>query len=140
MLTDHGLAAANDAMKSMVAMVTFASGAWESWPGTPVSHKSMRAPTVFRLFILVGRKMPTGMGRMARRFFHPVGEYIEKRLANPFTAPHIAPLAKAFGRLQQTTLWLEKRELQIQKRQVPPRLNICVCLVSLNRLHVVANG
>jgi Acetyl-CoA dehydrogenase C-terminal like len=37
-----------------------------------------------------------------------VSEYIEKRAANPFTAPHIAPLAKAFGRLQQTTLWLGK--------------------------------
>jgi hypothetical protein len=26
---------------------------------------------------LVGRKLPMGTGRLARRFFHPVGAYLE---------------------------------------------------------------
>ncbi len=108
MLTDHGSAAANDAMQ-----VHGGHGYIREW-GMEQLARDARITQIYegtngiQALDLVGRKMPTGMGRMARRFFHPVGEYIEKRAANSFTAPHIAPLAKAFGRLQQTTLWLGK--------------------------------
>jgi len=52
---------------------------------------------------LVGRKMPQGMGRALRFFFHPVSEYIEEKSADPALMEFVMPLAKAFGRLQKAT-------------------------------------
>jgi len=52
---------------------------------------------------LVGRKLPQGMGRLLRRFFHPVLAFIEATQAEPAMADFALPLAKAFGRLQQAT-------------------------------------
>jgi alkylation response protein AidB-like acyl-CoA dehydrogenase len=57
---------------------------------------------------LVGRKLPTGTGRLARQFFHPVTADLERMAGNPALIEFISPLAKAFGRLQQATLWLAK--------------------------------
>ena len=108
MLTDHGFAAANDAVQ-----VHGGHGFIREW-GMEQLVRDARITQIYegtngiQALDLVGRKMPAGMGRMARRFFHPVQTYIDKRLANPFTAQAIGPLAKAFGRLQQTTLWLGK--------------------------------
>jgi alkylation response protein AidB-like acyl-CoA dehydrogenase len=111
MLTDHGSAAANDAMQ-----IHGGHGYIREW-GMEQLARDARITQIYegtngiQALDLVGRKLPAGTGRLARRFFHQVGEYIAKREANPFTAPHIAPLAKAFGRLQQTTLWLAKAGL-----------------------------
>ncbi len=111
MLTDHGFAASNDAMQ-----IHGGHGYIREW-GMEQLARDARITQIYegtngiQALDLVGRKLPTGLGRMARRFFHQVGEYIAKREANPVTAPHIAPLAKAFGRLQQTTLWLGKAGL-----------------------------
>ena len=108
MLTDHGFAAANDAVQ-----VHGGHGFIREW-GMEQLVRDSRITQIYegtngiQALDLVGRKMPAGMGRMARRFFHPIQTYIDKRLANPFTAQAIGPLAKAFGRLQQTTLWLGK--------------------------------
>jgi alkylation response protein AidB-like acyl-CoA dehydrogenase len=108
MLTDLGFAAANDAMQ-----VHGGHGYIREW-GMEQLVRDARIAQIYegtngiQALDLVGRKLPTGMGRMARRFFHPVQTYIDKRMANPFTAQAIGPLAKAFGRLQQTTLWLGK--------------------------------
>ena len=55
---------------------------------------------------LVGRKLPTGTGRLARRFFHPVSTYIELASENPAMLDFVLPLAKAFAKLQQATAWL----------------------------------
>jgi butyryl-CoA dehydrogenase len=52
---------------------------------------------------LVGRKMPAHAGRYLRSFFHPVSDYIAARKTDPALAEFIAPLEKAFGRLQQAT-------------------------------------
>jgi len=52
---------------------------------------------------LVGRKLPQGMGRLLRRFFHPVLAFIETTQVEPEMAEFVLPLAKAFGRLQQVT-------------------------------------
>jgi alkylation response protein AidB-like acyl-CoA dehydrogenase len=108
MLTDLGFAAANDAMQ-----VHGGHGYIREW-GMEQLVRDARIAQIYegtngiQALDLVGRKLPAGMGRMARRFFHPVQTYIDKRMANPFTAQAIGPLAKAFGRLQQTTLWLGK--------------------------------
>ncbi len=52
---------------------------------------------------LVGRKMPEGAGRLLRRFFHPVSEYIAAKVEDEAMGEFVQPLAKAFVRLQQAT-------------------------------------
>ncbi|WP_419799374.1 MAG: acyl-CoA dehydrogenase C-terminal domain-containing protein [Terasakiella sp.] len=52
---------------------------------------------------LIGRKMPDKAGRLLRRFFHPVQDYIEQNVMDEELGEFVQPLAKAFGRLQQAT-------------------------------------
>ena len=52
---------------------------------------------------LVGRKLPQGMGRLLRPFFHPVSRFIEENGSNPALKDYVLPLAKAFARLQTAT-------------------------------------
>ena len=52
---------------------------------------------------LVGRKMPEGAGRLLRRFFHPVSEYVAAKVEDEVLGEFVQPLAKAFVRLQQAT-------------------------------------
>ena len=61
---------------------------------------------------LVGRKLPEGMGRLLRRFFHPVLAFIEANQADADLAAFVLPLAKAFGRLQQATGWVAQQGLR----------------------------
>jgi len=60
---------------------------------------------------LVGRKLPMHMGRLLRTFFHPVDAYIRARLEKPELAEFVLPLAKAFGRLQQSSALLAQKGL-----------------------------
>ena len=55
---------------------------------------------------LVGRKMPFRTGRYLRRFFHPVEAFLAAEAGNEALQEFVAPLAKAFERLQRATLWL----------------------------------
>ena len=52
---------------------------------------------------LVGRKLPDGMGRLMRRFYHPVDAFIQANMTNPEMKDFVMPLAKAFARLQSVT-------------------------------------
>src|SRR3546814_3834000 len=61
---------------------------------------------------LVGRKLGQNMGRLLRRFFHPVGAYVEAGMAKPELAEFVAPLAKSLSRLQQSTLWIAQQGLK----------------------------
>ena len=61
---------------------------------------------------LVGRKMPTHMGRYLRRFFHPVQQFLEEEARNPQMEEFVAPTAKAFERLQRATGWLGQESLK----------------------------
>ena len=61
---------------------------------------------------LVGRKLPAHGGRYLRRFFHPLAEYLESRAGEPRMAPMIAPLGKAFGRLQRATAFIAERGMR----------------------------
>ena len=60
---------------------------------------------------LVGRKLPTHLGRSLRHFFHPVSNFIEKNQSNAALAEFILPLAKSFGRLQNATLFIAQKSL-----------------------------
>lgn len=52
---------------------------------------------------LVGRKMGQGYGRLLRRFFHPVTDFIEKNQNDPQLQEFVFPLAKSVAKLQQLT-------------------------------------
>src|SRR3546814_4892587 len=61
---------------------------------------------------LVGRKLGQNMGRLLRRFFHPVQAYVEAGMTRPELAEFVAPLAKSLSRLQQSTLWIAQQGLK----------------------------
>ena len=61
---------------------------------------------------LVGRKLPQHMGRLLRRFFHPVADFLEENRAEAELMDFVLPLAKAFGRLQQATAWVAQQGLR----------------------------
>ena len=52
---------------------------------------------------LVGRKLGAHAGRYLRSFFHPVHDYIQAHADDAALERYIAPLTKAFVRLQQAT-------------------------------------
>src|SRR5690606_10593810 len=62
---------------------------------------------------LVGRKLPQGMGRLLRTFFHPVDRFIQENMADPkLGKDYVMPLAKAFARLQQATAWIGEQGIK----------------------------
>lgn len=61
---------------------------------------------------LVGRKMGQGFGRLLRRFFHPVQDFIETNQMNTDLQEFIFPLAKAFMKLQQATATIAQKGLK----------------------------
>ncbi|MBI1779080.1 MAG: acyl-CoA dehydrogenase C-terminal domain-containing protein [Proteobacteria bacterium] len=61
---------------------------------------------------LVGRKLPQHMGRLLRRFFHPVDAFIQEHGTDPALAEFVLPLAKAFARLQQATAQVAEKGLK----------------------------
>jgi alkylation response protein AidB-like acyl-CoA dehydrogenase len=60
---------------------------------------------------LVGRKLGTGTGRLLRRFFHPVTDFIEAQQGDPAMAEFTLPLHKSLARLQQATAWVAQTGL-----------------------------
>ncbi|QCN97204.1 acyl-CoA dehydrogenase (plasmid) [Azospirillum argentinense] len=61
---------------------------------------------------LVGRKLPQDMGRLLRRFFHPVGAEVEADMEKEELAEFVLPLAKAFAKLQQATAIIAQKGLK----------------------------
>ena len=61
---------------------------------------------------LVGRKMGQDMGRLLRRFFHPVQADLTAALDDDSLADLAGPLAKAFGKLQQATALIAQKGMK----------------------------
>lgn len=61
---------------------------------------------------LVGRKMGQHMGRLLRRFFHPVQDFIEKHQMNQELVEYIMPLAKSVMKLQQATATIAQKGIK----------------------------
>ncbi len=61
---------------------------------------------------LVGRKLGQNMGRLLRRFFHPVLAFVEEAQEQPEMIEYVLPLGKAFARLQQATAWVAQQGLR----------------------------
>ena len=55
---------------------------------------------------LVGRKLGSKYGRLLRRFFHPVEEYIQSQRDNKEMAEFTKPLYQGFKSLQNASLWI----------------------------------
>ncbi len=60
---------------------------------------------------LVGRKLGQNTGRLLRRFFHPVDDFLRAHGTDPALADFVPPLAKAFAKLQQVTAQLARQGL-----------------------------
>lgn len=61
---------------------------------------------------LVGRKMGQNYGRLLRRFFHPVMEFIEGHQDDENLQQYIFPLAKSFAKLQQASVQIAMKGLK----------------------------
>ena len=61
---------------------------------------------------LVGRKMGQDMGRLLRRFFHPLSDELAADMENEALAEYVLPLAKAFAKLQQATAVIAQKGLK----------------------------
>jgi alkylation response protein AidB-like acyl-CoA dehydrogenase len=111
MFTDNGFAAANMGMQVMGG-----HGYIREW-GMEQLVRDCRITQIYegtngvQALDLVGRKLPSHMGRLLRRFFHPVDAYIRARLEKPELAEFVLPLAKAFGRLQQASALIAQKGL-----------------------------
>ncbi len=60
---------------------------------------------------LVGRKLPANMGRLLRRFFHPVSEFIEAQQSHPQIGRLVQGFARGFGALQLATAFIAEKGL-----------------------------
>jgi butyryl-CoA dehydrogenase len=58
---------------------------------------------------LAGRKLLQANGRLLRRFFYPVSQFIEENSAPGDMQRFVQPLRKSFKRLQEATLWLAQQ-------------------------------
>ncbi len=61
---------------------------------------------------LVGRKLGAHVGRMLRRFFKPLAEFLEANKGDDTMTEFVKPLAKAFGRLQEGTTWIAQNGMR----------------------------
>ena len=52
------------------------------------------------------------MGRYLRRFFHPVGDFIESGMSDTQLQEFVVPLAKAYAKLQQATATIAQKGLR----------------------------
>ena len=111
-LTDHGFNAAN-----LGVQVFGGHGYIREW-GMEQLIRDARITQIYegtngiQALDLVGRKLSQGMGRLLRRFFHPVGAYLEAAAEKPEMAEFALPTMKAFAKLQQATAWLAQAGLQ----------------------------
>ena len=104
MLSDNGYAAANLGMQVMGGHGYIRENGMEQLVRDCRIAMIYEGTNSIQALDLVGRKLPMHMGRQLRRFFHPVDAYIRERQDKPALQEFVAPLAKAFGRLQQASV------------------------------------
>jgi butyryl-CoA dehydrogenase len=60
---------------------------------------------------LVGRKLPTGTGRLLRAFFHPAQQFVDENKADEKMAEFTKPFYAGLKSLRQATLWLAQKSM-----------------------------
>ena len=110
--TDHGSAAAN------LSVQIFGGHGYIRDNGVEQLVRDARITQLYegtngiQALDLVGRKLGQHAGRLLRRFFHPVAAFIEDNMDDAGMQPFVLPLAKAFARLQQATIWIAQEGLK----------------------------
>jgi alkylation response protein AidB-like acyl-CoA dehydrogenase len=109
--TDHGSAAANETVQVHGGHGYIHETGVEQFARDARIAQIYEGANGIQALDLIGRKLPTGGGRLLRRFFHPAQAFIEANMADPALAEFVGPFAKAFARLQQLTLWVAQQGL-----------------------------
>ncbi len=110
--TDHGFAAAN------LGLQVFGGHGYIRETGMEQLVRDARIAQLYegangiQSLDLVGRKMGLHVGRLLRRFFHPVSAFIEANMEDAGLRDFVIPLAKSFGRLQQASAWVAEEGLK----------------------------
>ena len=111
MFTDHGFEAAN------LAVQTYGGHGYIHEHGVEQFVRDARITQLYegtngiQALDLIGRKMPEGGGRLLRRFFHPMQEFLLANMGDEEMKEFCRPLMAAFAQLQQVTLLLAQKGL-----------------------------
>ena len=111
MFTDHGFEAAN------LAVQTYGGHGYIHEHGVEQFVRDARIAQLYegtngiQALDLIGRKMPEGGGRLLRRFFHPMQEFLLANMGDEEIKEFCRPLMAAFAQLQQVTLLLAQKSL-----------------------------
>jgi len=111
-MTDHGFEAANLGVQVFGGHGYIREHGMEQFVRDARITQLYEGTNGIQALDLVGRKLPDGMGRLLRRFFHPVQGFIEEHQADKDMAEFVMPLAKAFARLQQSTAWIAQQGMK----------------------------
>jgi alkylation response protein AidB-like acyl-CoA dehydrogenase len=60
---------------------------------------------------LVGRKLPTGTGRLLRAFFHPAQKFVDDNKSDEKMAEFTKPFYAGLKSLRQATLWIAQKSM-----------------------------
>ena len=111
-LTDMGSAVANECLQVYGGHGYIAEWGMEQYVRDARIAEIYEGTNGIQALDLVGRKMGQGFGRLLRRFFHPVQEFIMEEQANAAMADYVFPLAKFFAKLQQATAMIAQKGLK----------------------------
>jgi len=111
-LTDMGSAVANECLQVYGGHGYIAEWGMEQYVRDARIAEIYEGTNGIQALDLVGRKMGQGFGRLLRRFFHPVQEFIMEEQANAAMADYVFPLAKSFAKLQQATAMIAQKGLK----------------------------
>ncbi|MGO1117303.1 acyl-CoA dehydrogenase C-terminal domain-containing protein [Rhodovibrionaceae bacterium A322] len=101
--TDHGFSGTNSGMQVFGGHGYIAEWGMEQLVRDARIAQLYEGANGIQALDLVGRKLGVGMGRLLRRFFHPVQDFLEANVDEVELEEFVLPLAKAFSRLQQAT-------------------------------------
>ncbi|MBU6234958.1 MAG: acyl-CoA dehydrogenase C-terminal domain-containing protein [Alphaproteobacteria bacterium] len=110
--TDMGTAVANLAMQVHGGMGYIWDTGIEQYARDARIAEIYEGTNGIQALDLVGRKMGVGYGRLLRRFFHPVSQFIEAEMDNDAMAEFVLPLTKAVAKLQQATATIAQKGLK----------------------------
>ena len=111
-LTDMGSEIANECMQVYGGHGYIAEWGMEQFVRDARIAQIYEGTNGIQALDLVGRKMAVGYGRLLRRFFHPVQQFIEDNQSNPAMMEFVMPLFKSFAKLQQATAMIGQRGLK----------------------------
>ena len=111
-LTDMGTEIANECLQCYGGHGYIAEWGMEQYVRDARIAQIYEGTNGIQALDLVGRKMGKGYGRLLRRFFHPVQQFIEDHQADESMQEFVFPLAKGLAKLQQSTAMIAQKGLK----------------------------